>query len=189
MKSYRREIERLVPQLRQYARALVPGHRADIADDLVHDVLAHALRAERSWIGEDLEAKLYTRLIGANRLRLRADVSERRSAPGHSAQAEAKQGGRGSDFDPLAGDPVGHGLDALPLTDREALLLVVLCRLDYAKVADILGVPIAALISRLTQARDRLGASLWASPSAVRAAASGPASRPRQASHLRLVKS
>ena len=77
MKSCRSDIERLVPVLRQVARALVESHRADVADDLVQDALDEVIREERSWSSAEVETRLFTRLIAANRLRLRAEADER----------------------------------------------------------------------------------------------------------------
>lgn len=181
MRSCQTEIERLMPTLRQVARALVEKHRADVADDLVHEALDEALRSEHRWSASEAETRLFTRLIGANRTRLRAEAGERRTLPGVSARGEGAASRQGS-APPSARGGNGHGLEGLTLGDREALLLVVLARLDYPRVADILGVPIGTLIARLTHARDALGTSLWTAPSAMtRAKATGH--------HLRLVKS
>ena len=193
MKSYRVEIERLIPLLRQYARALVSDQRADVADDLVHDALAHALRSERNWAGEDIAVKLFGRLVAVNRSRTRHEVGERRSLPGSSGSAErktvepmmipgvARTGPSGPASQPL------KGLDALSPGDREALLLVVLGGFDYARTAQILGVPAGTLVVRLTHARETLGQTLWGpalQPDDVRSGEH----RPRRATHLRVVK-
>lgn len=180
MRSCQSEVERLIPALRQVARALVDKHRADVADDLVHDALDEALRSEQKWSAGEAEIRLYTRLIGANRMRLRAEAGERRTMPGVSARGEGS-GSRQGAAAPHVREG-GRGLDGLTLGDREALVLVVLARLDYPRAAEVLGVPIGTLIARLTHARDTLGTSLWTAPSAMpRAKATGH--------HLRLVKS
>lgn len=181
MRSCPSEIERLIPVLRQVARALVEKHRADVADDLVHDALDEALRGEQRWSAGEAEIRLFTRLVGANRLRLRAEAGERRSLPGVSAHGEGSASRQGAAA-PTVREGSGQGLDGLTLGDREALLLVVLARLDYPKVAEILGVPIGTLIARLTHARDSLGSSLWTAPAAM------PRAKPT-GHHLRLVKS
>lgn len=179
MRSCSSDIERLIPSLRQVARALVDKHRADIADDLVHEALDEALRSDRGWSASEAEIRLFAKLIGANRLRLRVEAGERRTLPGISARGEGSASRSGTV--PPPGDG-GQGLDGLTLGDREALLLVVLARLEYPKAADVLGIPIGTLIARLTHARDSLGTSLWTTPSAM--------PRGRTAGHhLRLVKS
>lgn len=180
MRSCSSDIERLMPALRQVARALVDKHRADIADDLVHEALEEAMRGDRGWSTGEAEVRLFARLIGANRLRLRAEAGERRTLPGISARGEGSASRSGLPASPARDG--GQGLDGLTLGDREALLLVVLARLEYPKAADVLGIPIGTLIARLTHARDSLGTSLWTTPSAMpRGKTAGH--------HLRLVKS
>jgi RNA polymerase sigma-70 factor (ECF subfamily) len=184
MKSYRSEIERLTPQLRQVARALVEDGRADIADELVHDAVAEALRWDQGGLAEQAQHRMYARLIAANRMRLRNAVGERRSAPAPFSNAESKPAPQALGFGG-AGEG-GAGLGALPLSDREVLVLVVLARLDYHEVTEVLGIPMATLVTRLTRARDALGTSLWAAGRAP----VGHAARPRaNPGHLRLVKS
>jgi predicted DNA-binding protein (UPF0251 family) len=76
---------------------------------------------------------------------------------------------------------VERAVAALPLELREALLLVVLERLSHVEAAEVLEVPYAALIERLTRARVALSRSL--APPAKSAA------RPRGGPpHLRLIK-
>ena len=181
MKSCRTDIERLIPTLRQFARALVESHRADIADDLVHEALDEAIRGERETSARDIDVRLFARIVVANRLRLRAEADDRRSLPGISARGDI---GASRHAGAAASPPRGsdQGLDRLMLSDREAILLVVLGRLDYVKAAEVIGVPVATLIARLTHARDALGACLWSGPSAL--------PKPRgPVGHLRLVKS
>lgn len=181
MKSCRTDIERLIPTLRQFARALVENHRADIADDLVHDAVDEAMRGERAGSVQDLDVRMFARVVIANRVRIRAEADDRRLLPGVSARGDggaSRSAGNG----PIAPRASDQGLDRLMLSDREAILLVVLARLDYAKAAEVIGVPAATFIARLTHARNALGSALWASPAALpRSGASGR--------HLRIVKS
>lgn len=181
-RSYRREIEARIPALRQCARALVDGR--DHADEMVHDVLAHALKAERGWAGDDVTVQLFTRLVSVNRGRLRSELGERRSIPGYPAQSGTGVPGRPAFSAPGASGAAGDDLLAgLSLNEREALVLTVLGGLDYPIAAQALGVPVGALVTRMIQARDKLGAGLWA------ARGGGRASPARSAAHLRLVKS
>jgi RNA polymerase sigma-70 factor (ECF subfamily) len=192
--SYRSEIEKLVPQLRQYARALVEDHRPDVADELVHDALAHALRAERGWMGDDVSIRLFGRLIVANRLRLHGEMGVQKSAPHNATQTETRpansalhQSLPSSEATHHFGASPNRGLEGLSLGDREALLLVVLSRFDYPQVAQILGIPTGTAVTRVTHARDQLGHSLW-SPPHHGGSTHRSDKRPRPA-HLRLVKS
>lgn len=71
----------------------------------------------------------------------------------------------------------------LPLELREALLIVVLAGFTHEEAAAALDIPFAALITRLTKARERI-AALTRAPTVVEAAS--PANR--QVPHLRIVK-
>ncbi len=182
MKTSRSEIERLVPLLRQIARALVERHRADVADDLVHEALDDIVHSDRTWAAGEVETRLLARLVIANRARVRAEADERHTLPELSARGAGPTARSGPSAPASRG--AGHGLDSLPLGDREVLALVVLARIEYTKAADILGIPLATAIARLTHARDTLGTALWATPASpqrVKLRAAGH--------HLRLVKS
>lgn len=179
-RSYRGEIEARIPGLRRCARALTDGR--DHADELVHDVLAHALKSERSWAGEDVTVRLFSRLVGVNRARLRSQVGERRSAPGYPAQSGAGAPGRPA-FSPSDGSAQDDLFAGLSLNEREALIVVVLGGLDYPAAAQAVGVPVGVLVTRMVQARDKLGHGLWA------ARGFGRGTPARSTAHLRLVKS
>ena len=187
MKSYRSEIERLTPYLRQFARALVAFERPDIADELVHDAVAEALRHDQGAAADEIHGRLMMRLINANRLRLRNHVGERRTAPAPASNAEGRPAPQAVGYAGSGPAEAAHGLDALPLNEREALLLVVLGRMDYPQAAEILGIPVATLVTRLVHARDALGVSLWTQAPHHDLAQAGPV-RPGQVRHLRVIK-
>jgi RNA polymerase sigma-70 factor (ECF subfamily) len=61
--------------------------------------------------------------------------------------------------DPLADDytdEMQHALDRLPPELREALLLVVVGELTHQETADLLGVPLGTVLSRVSRARRRM---------------------------------
>jgi len=68
--SFRQSIERQIPALRRYARALT--RNAELADDLVQDTLLRALRSEHLFNGGEIRSWLYTILTNLNRNRLRS---------------------------------------------------------------------------------------------------------------------
>jgi RNA polymerase sigma-70 factor (ECF subfamily) len=49
-----------------------------------------------------------------------------------------------------------HALNALPAEQRQVLVLVAVEHLSYAEVAQVLGVPIGTVMSRLSRGRKRL---------------------------------
>ncbi len=142
----------LIPRLRRYARALV-GDRAT-ADDLVQDTL------ERAWSklhlyrhGTDLRAWLFTVMHNVHVNRMRA---ARPTDPLEDEMPELAQ--RATQGDALVVRDLERGIAALPVAQREVLLLVALEDLSYDETARALGIPIGTVMSRLARAREKLRA-------------------------------
>ena len=142
----------LIPRLRRYARALV-GDRA-AADDLVQDTL------ERAWSklhlyrhGTDLRAWLFTVMHNVHVNRVRA---ARPTDPLDDEMPELAQ--RATQGDGLLVRDLERGIAALPVAQREVLLLVALEDLSYDETARVLGIPIGTVMSRLARAREKLRA-------------------------------
>jgi RNA polymerase sigma-70 factor (ECF subfamily) len=143
--GFRPSVEAAIPALRRYARALT--HDAELADDLVQDTLVRALRSEHLFHGGDVRSWLYTILTNLNRNRLRS-LARR---PAHTSLED-------NDAPDTAGPEAGgrdieRALASLVEDQRIALLLVVLEGLTYREVAEIQGVPIGTVMSRLARAR------------------------------------
>lgn len=153
MSEFLSEIEACVPALRRYARALT--RNADAADDLVQDCLERAIARRglfrpqgpvRAWLFTIL-LNLYRNGLRANRRRgemvalddIPAEPLTPAPQPGHMALAET-----------------ARAIDALPLDQKEALLLIVLEGVSYAEAAGILDIPQGTLMSRLSRARAAL---------------------------------
>ena len=167
------DIGKLVPHLRRFARALVRGHGAQAADDLVQETVVLAMRTDSPKRGPALISWCFGSLIRFNRLRQRQGSSV--MDPG------------GSDA-PLAFLPKDIlRLDALSLDHREVLLLTVLAGMSYAQVAEILRTDVDSVFTRLTQARDLLAKAGGADMGGWRGPA-GERGRSSTAPHLRLVK-
>ena len=148
MATFRQQVEATIPALRRYARALTRD--ADTADDLVQDTLVRALRSEHLFHGGELRSWLYTILTNLNRNRLR---SLARRPPLSSIED--------NDAPDLAGPEAGgrdiaRALATLVDEQRDALLLVVLEGLTYREVAEVQGVPIGTVMSRLARARAQI---------------------------------
>lgn len=165
--GFRQDLEAEIPALRRYARAL--ARNRDTADDLVQDTLVRALAAQARWREGNLRTWLFTILTNLNRNRLR---SLARRAP-HDG-LEAIDTAVATPATSGEADDILHALDALGPEQREVLLLVALEGLSYAQCAEIVGVPIGTIMSRLSRAR-----------AAVRTALDPQ--RPPNA-HLRIVK-
>ena len=148
MSSFRQSIEASIPALRRYTRALTRD--AETADDLVQDTLVRALRSEHLFYGGDVRSWLYTILTNLNRNRLRSLARrptltsiEENDAPN---MAGPEAGGR----------DIERALGMLVDEQRTALLLVVLEGLSYREVAEVQGVPIGTVMSRLARARAQI---------------------------------
>ncbi len=148
MTAVRRGLEPMIPALRRFARAL--SRDAETADDLVQDTLVRALRAEHLFHGGDLRTWLFTILLNLDRNRRRGlsrrpilAVIEEIDPP-----AEPTSDGTGRD--------ITRGLSLLPPEQREVLLLVALEGMSYREAADVQGVPIGTVMSRLSRARTTL---------------------------------
>ncbi len=151
MNEFRQRIEAAIPALRRYARALTRD--TEIADDIVQDTVVRALRSEHLFHGGDVRAWLYTILTNLNRNRLR--TLSRRPALTSIKDSDVITNG------PESGNrDIGRALDDLAEDQRATLLLVVLEGLTYREVAEVQGVPIGTVMSRLARARMQIKAYL-----------------------------
>ncbi|MEZ0221266.1 MAG: sigma-70 family RNA polymerase sigma factor [Tardiphaga sp.] len=160
MSGFRQDIQATIPALRRYARAL--ARDTDIADDLVQDTLVRALRSEKLFIGGDLRSWLYTILTNLNRNR-------RRSLARKPVFTELFDNNPDASGTEAEGRDISRALAALVEEQRSVLLLVMLEGLSYREVADIQGVPIGTVMSRLARARAHVKAYLDGERPALRA--------------------
>jgi RNA polymerase sigma-70 factor, ECF subfamily len=158
--GFQQSIEACVPALRRYARALTRD--AELADDLVQDTLVRALRSEHLFHGGDMRSWLYTILTNLNRNRLRSLARRPTMATIDDNDAPDAAG-------PEAGArDIERALASLVEDQRAALLLVVLEGLTYREVAEVQGVPIGTVMSRLARARMQIKAYLDGTRPALR---------------------
>jgi RNA polymerase sigma-70 factor, ECF subfamily len=151
-------IEREIPALRRFARALTES--AEQADDLVHECLVRALS---SWPALRREERLRSWLFSILYRTHLMGVRRRSRAPGlvslddveGGADAAARPG-----LDAVERDEIVRAMRQLSEEHRAALLLVAVDELSYAEAAEVLQIPIGTLMSRLGRARQRLRALL-----------------------------
>jgi RNA polymerase sigma-70 factor (ECF subfamily) len=143
--TFRQNVEATIPALRRYARALTRD--SDIADDLVQDTLVRALRSEHLFHGGDARSWMYTILTNLNRNRLRSLARKPPLSPLEDNDAPDLAGPE------AGGRDIERALATLVEDQRNALLLVVLEGLTYREVAEVQGVPIGTVMSRLARAR------------------------------------
>lgn len=140
------------PRLRRYARALL-GSR-ELADDLVQDTLVRALKSWPTPAPDNPRAWLFTVLHNLHANWARSKSRERRaySAVGLEPQRSAS----GGQLEHLALKDLSAGLAELPSDQRDVLLMIALEGFAYAETAEILGLPLGTVMSRLSRARERL---------------------------------
>src|ERR1700744_6028553 len=159
MTAFRERVEAMIPALRRYARALTRD--ADIADDLVQDTLVRALRSERLSLGGEVRSWLYTILTNLNKNR-RSSLAR---PPQFMPLLDNNPDASGTQADCR---DISRSLENLVEEQRAVLLLVMLEVLSYREVADIQGVPIGTVMSRLARARAHVKASLEGDRPALR---------------------
>ena len=153
MSDLSRLVEQEIPRLRRYARALT--HVTDRADDLVQDTLVRALAKLHLWQpGTDLRAWLFTIMHHQYVNTVRREAREKTTV-----DIEHVSSTLAATTDPTAGRQLielDHALARLPTEQREVVLLIGLEGMPYERVAQILGVPIGTVRSRLSRGRERL---------------------------------
>jgi len=141
-----------IPSLRRYARGLLADR--DRADDLVQDTLERASSRFSMWRRRgDVRAWMFGIMHNHFVDRLRAQHSRPEVSAGDDLP-ELPQ--RPLQTDALELRDLERLLQRLAPEQREVLLLVGVEELGYQEVAQILGVPIGTVMSRLSRARARL---------------------------------
>lgn len=139
--------------LRRYARSLVRDS-AD-AEDLVHDALVKAYERRSTFKGgANLRNWLLSIVHNTHIDRLRSRLASRRRDDAATAEAEPSYPAAQEHAVRLR--QVREAFLALPEEQREALHLVAVEDLSYQEAADVVGVPVGTLMSRVSRARARL---------------------------------
>ena len=146
-------IEREIPYLRRYARALLRDTAG--ADDLVQGCLERALAKQHLWQpGSNLRGWLFAILHNRRVSEVRRAAREERALNAVQLTAaiplreEPGAWGRLLDLD--------RALRRLPEAQRAVVLLIGLEGVTYGEAAMILGVPLGTVRSRFSRAREAL---------------------------------
>lgn len=154
MASVIASMEACIPALRRYARSLLRDRQE--VDDLVHDCLARALDQlhtrrddgdPRAWMFAIMHNLFVSR---TRRSKIRGRTVSLEDVNQDKLAMRATQEGHMQAQDLL------RALDGLSEEQRSVLLLVSVEDLTYAEVAQVLGIPIGTVMSRLSRARERL---------------------------------
>lgn len=148
------EMERNTPALRRYARALLRD--VDAADDLVQDTLERALsRLHLFRVGSNLRAWMFTIL---HNLHVNAARRAGRFVSSTGSDGERRERGEvaAEQQDALVARDLARALEMLPDDQRQVVLLVGLEEMSYREAAEVIGVPVGTVMSRLARGRERL---------------------------------
>jgi RNA polymerase sigma-70 factor, ECF subfamily len=152
--AFRKDLIAELPFLRRFARGLC-GDPA-LADDLVQDCVERALVKSHLYDpARPLRAWLYAvlRNIYVSNWRRNAKHANAKVLDDLQGFEGAVQPDQESNFSVLL---ITDALDTLPAQQREVLVLVSLEGVSYSQAAEIIGVPIGTIMSRLSRARTHL---------------------------------
>jgi RNA polymerase sigma-70 factor, ECF subfamily len=155
MNSFSELLEQQIPVLRRYAYALHRSNRSR-ADDLVQDTLVRAIAKQHLWMpGSNLRSWLFTLMHHQNvndvrwsilRGAISVDVEEL-----HDNFASVNDTSASLQLRDLE-----RAMAKLPVENRQVILLVALEDLSYEETAEVLGIPIGTVRSRLSRGRAAL---------------------------------
>ncbi len=146
------DIVALIPRLRRFARTLTRDPHD--ADDVVQIALERALSRLDQW---HRDARLDSWLFKIVR---NAWIDEVRSRGRRDRVFAGEEAGEHVGVDAMAGQTdllsVQSAMAMLPEEQRTTVSLVLVEGLSYQEAADVLGIPVGTLTSRLARARDAL---------------------------------
>ena len=148
------ELIAVLPRLRRFAHAL--SRNRDDADDLAQSAVERALKARSSWQpGTRLDSWLFKILRNQwiDTLRRRLRRAKHEAPPEEAERAAASPDGLEASVE------LGRAMSAmekLPAEQREAVALILIEGFGYQEAADMLGLPVGTVASRLARGRTTL---------------------------------
>jgi len=153
MSDFGRLLEKAIPSLRRYARALTRD--VSRADDLVQDTLVRAIARQHHWqCGTDLQAWLFTLMHNQNVNGVRRSVRE-----GTAVEFDDEGPVPTAATDPtwrLSLRDLDRALARISEEQRRVILLIGLEGTSYEEAATILDVPVGTIRSRVFRGRESL---------------------------------
>jgi RNA polymerase sigma factor (sigma-70 family) len=153
MSDFSNLVEAEIPRLRRYARSLTRNEHT--ADDLVQDCLVRGLSKQHLWVeGTDLRAWLFTIMHNQNVNFVRRAV---RQGPETGVSDTEPSLTRAANQDRrLELRDLNRALALLPEEQRTVILLIGLEGMAYETAAEVEGVPVGTVRSRLSRGREEL---------------------------------
>lgn len=148
----REELVRLLPRLRRFAYSLCRDH--DRTGDLVQETCARALTKLDLWQpGTRFDSWLFRIAQNLWLDRMRAEKTRGEAVEIDAAHDVIDQDGRDVAESRMALQAVSQGMAALTEEQQVVVALVCVEGLSYKEAADVLGLPIGTVMSRLSRAR------------------------------------
>lgn len=152
--SFEQQLVAVLPRMRRFAHGLC--RNAAEADDLVQQAAERALRSRSQWQqGTRLDSWLY-RIVRNLWIDLGRSASRRSK---HEAPAEQALQVADTRASPEAALELGRAMAAmqrLPEEQREVVMLILVEGFGYGEAAELLGLPIGTVSSRLVRGRTAL---------------------------------
>ena len=151
----RRDLVGLLPKLRRFAVTLT-GDLAD-ADELVRNVCQRGITKIHSWNNEGrLESWLYT--MARHQWFEETRRHRLRPANGKGSALEQGEPAASGPINPVEASEAHRTVTSLPEGLASVFLLVAIEGYSYKQTAEILGIPVATVMSRVSSARLQLAA-------------------------------
>lgn len=155
--EFRKKLTEILPQLRAFSRSLAVG-QPEFADDLVQDALLRAWTArQRFKAGTNFRAWIFVILRNLFLSEMRRSKFK---GEWNDLTAEKKLVADASQERHIELSDMQRALGLLPVGQREALILVGAGGFSYQDAADITGVAVGTVKSRVARARTALEAIL-----------------------------
>ncbi len=155
MDSFGQNLIEVLPRLRRYAISL--SRSRERADDLVQTACAKALAARGSWQEDTrFDAWMFRILRNAwiDTLRQQQRGGPMSDIDDHPDAAATD--GESAVMARLSLQSVNTAIDTLPVEQRDVLLLVCVEDFSYGQAAEMLGIPLGTVMSRLARAREKI---------------------------------
>jgi RNA polymerase sigma-70 factor, ECF subfamily len=152
--AFQKNLIAQIPHLRRFARAL--SGDAALADDLVQDCVERALLKQHLYdASRPLKAWLYAilRNIHISQWRRSAQLGVMKPLDDMEEFEGSVEPAQDQNMSVAL---IGDALDLLPAQQREVLVMISLEELSYKEAAEIIGVPIGTIMSRLSRARSTM---------------------------------
>jgi RNA polymerase sigma-70 factor, ECF subfamily len=168
MPNFAQLLEPQISRLRRYARALTRD--ASRADDLVQSCLVRAISKQHLFQeGTDLRAWLFTILHNQHVNEVRRAAREGATIP--TGEVASAMPAEANAVDSLQLRDLDRAIGRLADEHRQVILLAGLEGMSYEEVAEILGIPVGTVRSRLSRGRQTLRVLMGMGEDSARASA------------------